>query len=79
MKAIAVIRLFGDYFVSARADVNDWRTSVAGFRLEPTGLQENLPVRVFDSDVSTCGRPPETFRCGVDVTQGTVGCIAVLS
>jgi len=29
MTAIAVIRLFGDYFVSGRADVNDWRTLVS--------------------------------------------------
>ena len=27
--------------------MNDWRTSAAGFRQEPTGLQENLPVHVF--------------------------------
>ena len=47
MKTIAGIQLFGDYFMSGRVDVNDCRASAAGFRQELTGLQENVPVRVF--------------------------------
>jgi len=47
MNIIPGIQLFGDYFVSGRVDVNDWRTSAAGLRQELTELQENVPVRVF--------------------------------
>jgi len=47
MKTITGIQLFGDYFVSGRVDVNDYRTSAAGFRQELTVLQENVPVRMF--------------------------------
>ena len=47
VKIIAGIQLFGDYLMSGRVDVNDCRTSAAGFRQELTGLQENVPVRVF--------------------------------
>ena len=47
MKTITGIQLFGNYFVSGRVDVNDCRTSAAGFRQELTGLQENVPIRVF--------------------------------
>jgi len=47
MKIIVGIQLFGDYFMSERVDVNDCRTSAAGFRQVLTELQENVPLRVF--------------------------------